>query len=92
MSPPSASSIAGDALDACGQQFLRQHGCPIERSARASGRISALAFLKLHGCLLLYFPVFLQTRETRRARPHARSRNKKPGAARRPGSWRSFGE
>jgi hypothetical protein len=51
-----------------------------------------LASLKLHGCDLLYFPVFLQTRETRRARPHARPRNKKPGAACRPGFWRSFGE
>jgi hypothetical protein len=47
-----------------------------------------LASLKLHGCDLLYFPVFLQTRETRRARP----RNEKPGAACRPGFWRSFGE
>src|SRR5262245_1822902 len=84
--------LAGDALDACGQQFLRQDGCPIERSARASGRISALALLKAHGCLLLYFPVFLQKRETRRARPQARTRNEKPGAACRPGSWRSFGE
>jgi hypothetical protein len=84
--------LARDALDACGQQFLRQHGCPIERSARASGPISALAFLKLHGCDLLYFPVFLQRRETRRARPHARPRNEKPGAACHPGSWRSFGE
>jgi hypothetical protein len=58
----------------------------------ASGRIPALAFLKLHGCDLLYFLVFLQTRETRRARPHTRPRNEKPGAACRPGSWRSFGE
>src|SRR5262249_197464 len=82
----------GDALDACRQQFLRQHGCAIERSARASGRISALALLKAHGCLLLYFPVFLQKRETRRARPHARPRNEKPGPACRQGSWRSFGE
>jgi hypothetical protein len=40
-------------------------------------------------CISLFF---LQTRETRRARPHARSRNKKPDAACRPGSWRSFGE
>jgi hypothetical protein len=39
---------------------------------------------------LLYFPVFLQ--KPRRARPHARARNEKPGAACRPGSWRSFGE
>src|SRR2546422_11760483 len=40
-------------------------------------------------CISLFF---LQRRETRRVRPHARSRNKKPGAACRPGSWRSFGE
>jgi hypothetical protein len=40
-------------------------------------------------CISLFF---LQTHETRRARPHARPRNEKPGAARRPGSWRSFGE
>ena len=52
----------------------------------ASGRIPALA------CDLLYFPVFLQTRETRRARPQARPRNEKPGAACRPGFRRSFGE
>jgi hypothetical protein len=35
---------------------------------------------------------FLQTPETRRARPQARTRNEKPGAACRPGPWRSFGE
>jgi hypothetical protein len=40
-------------------------------------------------CISLFF---LQTRETRRARPQSRARNKKPGAACRPGFWRSFGE
>jgi hypothetical protein len=40
-------------------------------------------------CISLFF---LQTRETRRTRPHARPRNEKPGAACRPGSWRSFDE
>jgi len=44
----------------------------------------------LISCIFLFF---LQTRETRRARPHARRRaTKKPGAACRPGSWRGFGE
>jgi hypothetical protein len=42
----------------------------------------------LRSCL--YFPVFLQKKS--RTRPQARSRNEKPGAACRPGSWRSFGE
>jgi hypothetical protein len=40
-------------------------------------------------CISLFF---LQTRETRPARAHARPRNKKPGAASRPGVSRSFGE
>jgi hypothetical protein len=40
-------------------------------------------------CISLFF---LQTREARWARAHARPRNEKPGAACRPGSWRSFGE
>jgi hypothetical protein len=69
--------LCSDALDACGQQFLRQHGCPIERSARASGRISALALLKAHGCFLLYFPVFLQkTRNPPRAAARAVAQRK----------------
>jgi len=38
-------------------------------------------------CISLFF---LQTRQTRRARP--RSRDKKPGAVSRPGGWRTFGE
>jgi len=38
---------------------------------------------------LLYFPVFCKEPA---ARGRMRSRNEKPGAARRPGSWRSFGE
>jgi hypothetical protein len=46
--------------------------------------------LKRHGFDLLIFSCKRQ--ETRRARPHARARNEKPGAACRPGSWRSFGE
>jgi len=40
-------------------------------------------------CISLFF---LQTRETRRARAHARPRNEKPGAACHPGFWRSLGE
>jgi hypothetical protein len=40
-------------------------------------------------CISLFF---LQTRETSPARAHARPRNKKPGAASRPGVSRSFGE
>jgi len=38
---------------------------------------------------LLYFPVFCKEHA---ARGRMRSRDEKPGAARRPGSWRSFGE
>jgi len=45
--------------------------------------------MAVFSCIFLFF---LQKRETRRARPQARLRNKKPGAACRPGSWRSFGE
>jgi hypothetical protein len=46
--------------------------------------------MALISCISLFF---LQTRETRRARPHTRLRaTKKPGAACRPGSRRSFGE
>jgi hypothetical protein len=33
-----------------------------------------------------------EAKETRRARPHARTRDKTPGTASRPGVWRSFGE
>jgi len=40
----------------------------------------------------LYFPVFLQTRETRRARPHARFAQQKTRRGMPPGRWRSFGE
>jgi hypothetical protein len=46
-------------------------------------------FSPVFSCIFLFF---LQTRETRRARPQARARNEKPGAACRPDSWRSFGE
>src|SRR5262245_12954235 len=45
--------------------------------------------MAVFSCIFLFFR---KKRETRRARPHARSRNEKPGAARRPGLWRSFGE
>jgi hypothetical protein len=40
-------------LGALGQQSLRENGCPIERPARPSGRVSAFAFLKRHGFNLL---------------------------------------
>jgi hypothetical protein len=40
-------------------------------------------------CIFLFF---LQTRETRRARPHARLAQQKTRAACRPGFWHSFGE
>jgi hypothetical protein len=40
-------------------------------------------------CISLFF---LQTRQTRGARPHMRPRSKKPGAVSRPGGWRTFGE
>jgi hypothetical protein len=45
--------------------------------------------MAVFSCIFLFF---LQKRETRRARPQARTRNEKPGAACRPGSRRSFGE
>jgi hypothetical protein len=45
--------------------------------------------MAVFSCIFLFF---CKKRETRRARPQARSRNEKPGAARRPGFWRSFGE
>jgi len=41
--------------------------------------------MAVFSCIFLFF---CKKRETRRARP----RNKKPGAACRPGFWRSFGE
>jgi hypothetical protein len=67
-----------------------QERCPIACRARPPGRIPALAFLKLHGCGLLYFPVFsANTTNPRRAAAHAQQ---KPGAVSRPGGWRSFGE
>jgi hypothetical protein len=64
-----------------------QARCPIACRARPRGRIPALAFLKLHGCGLLYFPVF-SANTTNPRRP----RSKKPGAVSRPGGWRTFGE
>jgi hypothetical protein len=45
--------------------------------------------MALLSCIFL---VFCKTRERRRARPQARQRNEKPGAACRPGFWRNFGE
>jgi hypothetical protein len=45
--------------------------------------------MAVFSCIFLFF---CKKRETRRARPQARSRNEKPGAACRPGFWRSFGE
>jgi hypothetical protein len=45
--------------------------------------------MAVFSCIFLFF---CKKRETRRARPQARTRNEKPGAACRPGSWRSFGE
>src|SRR5215467_4877421 len=45
--------------------------------------------MAVFSCIFLFF---CKKRETRRARPQARARNKKPGAACRPGFWRSFGE
>src|SRR5262249_55073578 len=91
---PSASSIS---LPAMLSTRADNNSCAstVARLSAPRGRpagFPALALLKAHGCLLLYFPVFLQKRETRRTRPHERSRNKKPGAACRPGSWRNFGE
>src|SRR6266516_2741183 len=38
------------------------------------------------------FSRFFCKHEKPAARPHPRARNEKPGAACRPGSWRSFGE
>src|SRR5262249_26013288 len=94
LSPPPPRSISFSALlstPAANSPFARPRS-PLSGPPGPPGRISALPFLNLNGCDLLYFPFFLQTRETRRARPHARPRNEKPGAACRPGSWRSFGE
>ncbi|HET9244421.1 MAG TPA: hypothetical protein VFO15_01335 [Xanthobacteraceae bacterium] len=67
-------------------------GRTLFRPARAGGRFAALAFLKLHGVISCISLFFLQTRETRLAWAHARRRNKKPGAASRPGVSRSFAE
>jgi hypothetical protein len=61
--------------------------------ARPPGRIPALAFLKLHGCGLLYFPVFsANTTNPRRAAAACVRATKKPGAVSRPGGWRTFDE
>jgi hypothetical protein len=62
-----------------------------DRVPARPGRIPALAFLKLHGCGLLYFPVFSANTTNPRGRGW-RARNKKPGAVSRPGGWRTFGE
>jgi hypothetical protein len=52
-----------------------------------------LALLKRHGFDLLCIFLFFCKHEKPAARGRTRgSRNKKPGAACRPGSWRSFGE
>jgi hypothetical protein len=76
------------ALGAFRQQILRQDGCAIERAARPSGRISAFAFLKRHGFNL---PSYVWRHEKPAVRGReARSRNKKPGAARRPGLLAQF--
>src|SRR6516164_2681942 len=77
--------------------MLRERSCPTDDPARASGRISALALLKRHGfALLCIFLFFLQTRETRRARPRARLAQQKTRRGMPPGPWcsfwRSFGE
>jgi hypothetical protein len=70
------------------QQILHQDRDPIARRARPAGRISAFALLKLHD--LISFSDF---RAKIRLRGRGlRARNKKPGAASRPGDWRSFGE
>src|ERR1700741_3104625 len=46
-------------------------------------------FSPVFSCFFLFFR---RHEKPAAARPQARSRNEKPGAARRPGSWRSFGE
>jgi hypothetical protein len=81
--------LAWAGADIVGQPRLQE---PIACPARPAGRVSAFAFLKRHGCDLLYFPVFLQTRETRLARPRLTCAQKKPGAVSRSGGWRSFDE
>jgi hypothetical protein len=51
----------GPSFSASGNLYRHprmQERCPIACPARPPGRIPALAFLKLHGCGLLYFPVF----------------------------------
>src|SRR5262249_8417607 len=70
----------------------REHGCAIERPARPSGRISALALLKAHGCLLLYFPVFFKNQEPRPPRPNPRPPTEKPAPPSAPASGRIFGD
>jgi hypothetical protein len=42
--------------------------------------------------MALFSSAYLEAKQTRFARPRSRPRNKKPGAASHPGSWRSFGE
>jgi hypothetical protein len=62
----------GPSFSASGNLYRHprmQERCPIACPARPPGRIPALAFLKLHGCGLLYFPVFFANTTTRRARP-----------------------
>jgi hypothetical protein len=50
-------------------------------------------FLEMHGCdLLCIFLFFCKTRNTPHAAAARARATKKPGAASRPGHWRSFGE
>src|SRR5262249_41366361 len=69
------------------QQISHHDRGPIARPARPAGRISAFALLKLHD---LSLPDL--TRKYAWRDRGLRARNKKPGAASRPGGWRSFGE
>jgi hypothetical protein len=81
--------LARDPLGMFRQQILRECSCPIDDAARPSGWISALALLKRHGFDFRH--LFLETTRNPPRAP-ARASNEKPGAACRPGSWRSFGE
>jgi len=92
MSPPSASSISLPAMlsiradnNSCASTVFRL-SAPRGRPAG----FPLCPFLKQHGC----FPscIFLFFCKKHPARGRMRSRNEKPGAARRPGFWRSFGE
>src|SRR6516162_6274223 len=49
--------LARDLLGLALEQVLQEHGRLVARSARAAGRIAALAFLKLHDLILLFVGV-----------------------------------